>query len=57
MSSRESSTAALVVEAARKTYGEVVALGGVSLEADGEILGVVDHLQARPAAEALLVVS
>jgi ABC-type multidrug transport system ATPase subunit len=31
----------LAVEALRKTYGEVVALDGVSLEADGEVLGLV----------------
>ena len=32
---------ALEIEALRKTYGEVVALDGVSLEADAEILGLV----------------
>ncbi len=31
----------LRVEAARKSYGEVVALAGVSLEADGEVLGLI----------------
>ncbi len=31
----------LRVEAARKVYGEVVALDGVSLDADGEILGLI----------------
>jgi ABC-type multidrug transport system ATPase subunit len=42
MSSGPASAApALEVEAVRKTYGKLVALGGVSLRADGEILGLL----------------
>ena len=37
----ESAALTLEVEAARKSYGKVVALDGVSLEADGGILGLV----------------
>ncbi len=43
MSSEAPSSAApaLAIEGLRKTYGEVVALDGVSLSADGEILGLL----------------
>ncbi len=37
----DGSALALRIEAVRKVYGEVVALDGVSLEADGEILGLI----------------